>query len=101
MSDNNPAAALRRAFDESFASPSAPSTRWMVLVGTTGFVGFAFETFEAHLQVPSHSLGNVHAPTGAGEARRRDIQAMIRAAGALRPVIDMTSLVRRLRSDES
>lgn len=81
--------------------PSAANARWMVLVGVTRSVGFAFETFEAHLQVPAASPGSVDESAGTGHAPRRDMQGMIRAAGALRPVIDMTSLMRRLRSDNS
>ena len=47
------------------------------------------------------ALVNLHSSAGTGHAPRRDMQGMIRAAGALRPVIDMTSLMRRLRSDNS
>jgi purine-binding chemotaxis protein CheW len=79
--------------------PPAVSARWLVLVGEAGSVGFAFETFEAHVQVPASSLGSVDG--SAGTAPRGDVQGMTRAAGALRPVIDMASLMRRLGSDNS
>lgn len=59
----------------------AVNVRWMVLVGETHSVGLGFETFEAHLQVP-----------------RSDMLGMVRAAGALRPVINVMSLLQRLRS---
>jgi chemotaxis signal transduction protein len=169
VSDNNSAAALRRAFDDSFASPPASkqenlegllairigadpyairlsevsglmadprivavpspmpqllgiigrrgvmapvydlggmlnysslsSARWMVLVGATHPVGFAFETFEAHVQVPAVALESLD-EAGPGEGPDRlDVQGMIQAAGAMRPVIAMASLMRRLRSD--
>jgi len=81
--------------------PAASGVRWMVLVGTTQSVGFAFESFEAHLQVPASSLGNVHEPIAGADTPRGDMREMIRTAGALRPVIDMPSLLRRLRSDMS
>jgi chemotaxis signal transduction protein len=64
--------------------PPAGHVRWVVLVGETESVGLGFETFEAHLQVP-----------------RSDMQEMVRAAGALRPVINMRSLLQRLRSHSS
>jgi chemotaxis signal transduction protein len=81
--------------------PSAASARWMILVGARHSVGFAFETFEAHLQVPARTLEGADETTPTGATVRRDMRGMIRAGGALRPVIDMTSLLRRLRSEKS
>ena len=81
--------------------PAASSVRWMVLAGTTRLVGFAFESFESHVQVPAGPLGNGDEPAAGVGAPRGDMRGMIRAAGALRPVINMPSLLRRLRSDIS
>jgi chemotaxis signal transduction protein len=61
--------------------PPAVNVRWMVMVGKTQSVGLGFETFEAHVQVPCS-----------------DMQGTVRAAGALRPVINVMSLLQRFRS---
>ena len=71
--------------------PRAANPRWMVLARMSQPVGFAFETFESHLQVPETSLANEEGGVNAGAAgpRRRHV----RAAGALRPIIRMASVV--------
>ena len=63
----------------------AAEPRWTVFVRAPQTVGFAFETFESHLQVPVASV--------AGET--------VRAAGALRPIIDMPSVVAKLKGQIS
>jgi chemotaxis signal transduction protein len=65
-------------------SPAA-DPRWTVLVRAPQTVGFAFETFESHLQVLTSSV--------TGET--------VRAAGALRPIVDMSSVVAMLKGQIS
>jgi chemotaxis signal transduction protein len=65
--------------------PRAAEPRWTVFVRAPQTVGFAFETFESHLQVPVSSVR--------GET--------VRAAGALRPIIDMPSVVAKLKGQIS
>jgi chemotaxis signal transduction protein len=65
--------------------PRAVEPRWTVFVRAPQTVGFAFETFESHLQL---SAGSV-----AGET--------VRAAGALRRIIDMPSVVTMLKGQIS
>jgi purine-binding chemotaxis protein CheW len=72
--------------------PSAANPRWMVLARMSQPVGFAFETFESHLQVPDTSLVNDEGITNAGAARQHT-SGTVRAAGALRPIIRMASVL--------
>lgn len=65
--------------------PPVADARWTVFVRTPQTVGFAFQTFESHLQVLASSV--------AGET--------VRAAGALRPIIDMPSVVAMLKGQIS
>ena len=65
--------------------PPAADPRWTVFVRAPQTVGFAFETFESHLQVMVSSVSG----------------ATVRAAGALRPIIDMPSVVTMLKGQIS
>jgi chemotaxis signal transduction protein len=73
--------------------PSAANPRWMVLARMSQPVGFAFETFESHLQVPETSLANDEGEGANAGAVRQLTSGTIRAAGALRPIIRMASVV--------
>ena len=72
--------------------PPAANPRWVVLARMSEPVGFAFETFESYLQVPETSLANDEGNANAGAARQHT-SGTVRAAGALRPIIRMTSVV--------
>jgi purine-binding chemotaxis protein CheW len=72
--------------------PPAANPRWMVLARMSQPVGFAFEFFESHLQVPDTSLASAEGSTNAGAAGRH-AGGTVRAAGALRPIIRMASVV--------
>ena len=73
--------------------PPAPSTRWMVLAGGARPVGFAFESFEAHLRVPAASVQN-GGGGDAGGAIRQYTRGSVRAAGALRAIIRMDAVMK-------
>jgi chemotaxis signal transduction protein len=77
----------------------AANPRWMVLARMTQPVGFAFETFESHLRVPEISLGNDEG-VNAGAAGRH-AGGTVRAAGALRPIIRMSSVVEMIGDKNS
>jgi len=79
--------------------PPAASPRWMVIAGRAQPVGFAFDTFEAHLRVSKESSGSGEAP-GSGAAGRQT-RGTVRAAGALRPIIHMASVMETLRDNHS
>lgn len=80
--------------------PPAINPRWMVLARMSQPVGFAFETFEAHVQVPEAALGE--GQNGAdGGAARQHTSGTVRAAGALRPIIRMASVVELIGDENS
>jgi len=74
--------------------PPAPSTRWMVLAGGARPVGFAFESFEAHLRVPAASAQNGADVREEGGATRQYTRGSVRAAGALRAIIRMDAVMK-------
>jgi len=79
--------------------PPAASPRWMVFGGGAQSVGFAFETFEAHLQVSKEQSESGEARGGG--AVRRQTRGSVRAAGALRPIIHMASVMEMIRDINS
>jgi chemotaxis signal transduction protein len=83
--------------------PPAASPRWLLVAGGAQPVGFAFETFEAHLQVSQASLA-VAAGEDRGEgngASRRHVRGAVRAAEVLRPMIHVASVVELVRGNSS
>jgi chemotaxis signal transduction protein len=80
--------------------PPAARPRWIVLARTQP-VGFAFETFESHLQVSEASFSNQREQgVNAGAARQHSSET-VRAGGALRPVIRMASVVELIGDKDS
>jgi hypothetical protein len=57
-------------------------------------VGFAFEGFEAHLQVPAASAENGGDAGGESGATRRYTRGSVGAAGALRAIIRMDAVMK-------
>jgi purine-binding chemotaxis protein CheW len=81
--------------------PPAARPRWIVLARTSQPVGFAFETFESHLQVSETSLANGQDEgVNAGAAGQHSSET-VRAAGALRPIIRMASVVELIGDRDS
>jgi chemotaxis signal transduction protein len=81
--------------------PPAVSPRWIVFARAPQRVGFAFETFESHLQVSQATL-----VWGEGEgigtgANRPHLHGTVRGAGALRPIIHLVSVVAMLGENNS
>jgi hypothetical protein len=66
----------------------------MVLAGGTRPVGFAFESFEAHLRVPAASVQNGADVGGEGGATRQYTRGSVRAAGVLRAIIRMDAVMK-------
>jgi chemotaxis signal transduction protein len=81
--------------------PPASSPRWMILVGVSQPVGFAFETFEAHLQVSKESLVDEEDRGEGSGAARPHVRGVVRAADVLRPMIQVASVVELLRGNNS
>jgi hypothetical protein len=66
----------------------------MVLAGGARPVGFAFESFEAHLRVPAASAQNGGDAGGGSGATRRYTRGSVHAAGALRAIIRMDAMMK-------
>jgi chemotaxis signal transduction protein len=81
--------------------PPAASPRWMVLAGASQSMGLAFDAFEAHLQVSEASVANGEGEGAGGGASRQHMRGTVRAAGALRPIIHMASVVELIRGNKS
>jgi chemotaxis signal transduction protein len=73
--------------------PPSVNSRWFVFARAPQPVGFAFEAFESHLQVAATSLtsGN-RQDAGTGEAGKH-LRGTVRAAGTLRPIILLASVM--------
>jgi chemotaxis signal transduction protein len=73
--------------------PLSENPRWIVFARGPQRLGFAFETFESHLQVSQGSLARGDIEGGEPGATRRQTQGTVRAAGSLRPIIHLASVV--------
>lgn len=73
--------------------PPEANSRWFILARAPQPVGFAFETFESHLQVSQASLagGNGEDPGTGGTVQ--NMRGTVCAAGALRPIIHLASML--------
>ena len=80
--------------------PPAPSPRWMVFAGGPQSVGFAFEGFDAHVQVPEVSLVSDE-DRAASAVTREHVRGSVRVAGALRLIIQIASVVETIRNNHS
>ena len=81
--------------------PPAANPRWMVFAGGPQPVGFAFERFEAHLQVPGVSLVSDEDRAASAGVAREHTCGSVRVAGALRLVIQIASVVETIRNNHS
>jgi hypothetical protein len=64
-------------------------------------VGFSFESFEAHVQVPGASLVNDEVQAASAVTTRQHVRGNVRVAGALRPIIHIASVVETIRNNHS
>jgi chemotaxis signal transduction protein len=88
--------------------PPASNARWFVFARAPQLVGFAFEAFESHLQVPRASVA-----TGNGEnadmsssgqhvrARVQHMRGSVRVDGTRRPIIHLASMVEMIGGKNS
>jgi chemotaxis signal transduction protein len=74
----------------------APSPRWIVFARAPQSVGFAFETFESHVKVSQASLARAQGEEAQRVPTGRHLRDSVRTAGALRPIIHLTSVVAML-----
>jgi len=78
---------LARLLDGS-AAPTLP--RFVARTRELEPLGFAFGALEGHLRVPRAELAH---------ARERSVSATLRTDSGLRPVVDLTEIAHRIRSD--
>jgi chemotaxis signal transduction protein len=81
--------------------PPAARPRWFILARMSQPVGFAFETFESHLRVPEASSANGPVEGANAGAAGQHTRGTVRAAGALRPIIRMASVVELIGGENS
>jgi purine-binding chemotaxis protein CheW len=81
--------------------PPAASPRWMILAGAAQPVGFAFETFERHLQVSKDALADGEDRGEGSGATRRHVRGAVRTGDVLRPMIHMASVIELVRGNNS
>jgi chemotaxis signal transduction protein len=81
--------------------PPAASPRWIVFARAPQRVGFAFETFESHLQVSQETLERGEGDVLGTGVNGVHVRGAVRAAGALRPIIHLDSVVAMLRDKRS
>jgi chemotaxis signal transduction protein len=81
--------------------PPAASPRWMVFAGGSQPVGFAFEGFDAHVQVAEASLVSDADQAAGAVTTRQHVRGNVRVAGALRLIIQIASVVETIRNNHS
>jgi chemotaxis signal transduction protein len=77
--------------------PPATNSRWLVFARGPKPVGFAFETFESHSLSQASLASSNGEDAGAGGHMRRTV----RAAGTLRPIIHLASMLEMIRGKQS
>ena len=73
----------------------------MVIGGDSHRMGVAFEGFDAHVQVPEASLLSDEDRAVSGVTARQHVRGNVRVAGALRLIIQLTSVVETIRNNHS
>jgi chemotaxis signal transduction protein len=76
--------------------PPTASTRWIIFARALQAVGFAFESFESHLQVSEASLAMGEAQDAASVNTGQPVRGTVRVHGAQRPIIHMATVVAML-----
>jgi chemotaxis signal transduction protein len=73
--------------------PPAANPRWLIFARGPQPVGLAFGTFESHLQVSQSSLANSNDEDAGKGVIVQHMRGTVRAAGALRPIIHLASVL--------
>jgi chemotaxis signal transduction protein len=81
--------------------PPSVNSRWFVIARAPQPVGFAFEAFESHLQVASTSLTSGNRPDARAGQAGKHLRGTVRAAGALRPIILLASVMEMIEDINS
>jgi purine-binding chemotaxis protein CheW len=81
--------------------PPEANSRWFVLARAPQPVGFAFETFESHLQVSQASLAGSNDEDSGMGGTVQHMRGTVRAAGVLRPIIQLASMLEMIGGKNS
>jgi chemotaxis signal transduction protein len=81
--------------------PPAANPRWFVFARAPQPVGLAFETFESHLQASQSSLAADSGQVGGTVGRGQHLRGTVLAAGALRPIIHLASVLEMIGGKRS
>jgi chemotaxis signal transduction protein len=82
--------------------PPAVSPRWIVLAGGSQQpIGFAFDGFDAHVQVTEASLVGSEDREASVVVARQHVRGNVRVAGTLRLLIQIASVVETIRNTHS
>jgi chemotaxis signal transduction protein len=73
--------------------PPSVNSRWFVIARAPQPVGFAFEAFESHLQVAPASLASGNRQDAGARQAGKHLRGTVRAAGVLRPIILLASVM--------
>jgi chemotaxis signal transduction protein len=76
--------------------PPVSAPRWVAFVRAPEPVGLAFETFESHLQADTSSVEGA-VPEARTVGTLPNVRGTVRAAGVLRPIIHLASVVAMLK----
>lgn len=79
---------LRALLGYSVASPP----RWVTIIAGTP-VALAFDAFDGHLRLPRES----RVPEGRVEPTRQHVREVLRAAGVVRPIVHLASVVETIK----
>jgi chemotaxis signal transduction protein len=81
--------------------PPSVNSRWFVIARAPQPVGFAFEAFESHLQIAPASLASGNRPDARAGQAGKHLCGTVRAAGALRPIILLASVMEMIEDINS
>jgi chemotaxis signal transduction protein len=81
--------------------PPSVNSRWFVIARAPQPVGFAFEAFESHLQVVQSSSASGNRQDAVAGQAGKHLRGTVRAAGSLRPIIHLASVMEMIEDIDS
>jgi chemotaxis signal transduction protein len=81
--------------------PPAANPRWFIVARAPQPVGLAFESFESHLQASQSSLATDNGEDAGSVGTGQYLRGTVLAAGTLRPIIHLASVLELIRGNRS
>jgi chemotaxis signal transduction protein len=81
--------------------PPAANPRWFIFARAPQPVGLAFETFESHLQASQSALATDNGEDAGTVATGQHLRGTVLAAGTLRPIIHLASVLEMIGGKRS